>query len=129
MLDFSVAGIFPLECCERRPAIRIRRPVGSMERPAGPCDRELHHPDDHSKFSLGDIHDRMPAILSPDNYDLWLDPAFRNPPSVSEMLKPFDATIMRRYPVSTRVNQVQNDDADCTTPIETDSSPSQAQLF
>ena len=37
---------------------------------------------------LADIHDRMPVILSPDNYDLWLDPAFRNPPSVSEMLKP-----------------------------------------
>jgi len=78
---------------------------------------------------LADIHDRMPVILSPDNYDLWLDPAFRNPPSVSEMLKPFDAAVMRRYPVSTRVNQVQNDDADCATPVEYDSSPSQAQPF
>jgi putative SOS response-associated peptidase YedK len=78
---------------------------------------------------LADIHDRMPVILNPDLYYLWLDPAFRNTASVSEMLKPFDATIMRRYPVSTRVNQVQNDDADCGTPIETYSSPSQAQLF
>jgi putative SOS response-associated peptidase YedK len=78
---------------------------------------------------LADIHDRMPVILNPDHYDLWLDPAFRNTASVSQMLKPFDATIMRRYPVSTRVNQVQNDDADCAMPIETDSSPSQAQLF
>jgi putative SOS response-associated peptidase YedK len=39
---------------------------------------------------LSDIHDRMPVILSPDNYDLWLDPAFRNTSSVSEMLKLFD---------------------------------------
>jgi putative SOS response-associated peptidase YedK len=78
---------------------------------------------------LADIHDRMPAILRPADYDLWLDPALRNTAAVSEMLKPFDATVMRRYPVSTRINQVQNDDADCATPIETDSSPSQAQLF
>lgn len=62
-------------------------------------------------------------------FDLWLDTAFRNTTVVSEMLKPFDATVMRRYPLSTRVNQVQNDDADCAKPIETDSSPSQAQLF
>ena len=43
---------------------------------------------------------------------LWLDQACRNTTVVSEMLKPFDTTVMRRYPVSTRVNQVQNDDAD-----------------
>jgi putative SOS response-associated peptidase YedK len=75
---------------------------------------------------LADIHDRMPVIVSPDHYDLWLDPAFRNTTAVSEMLKPFDATLMRRYPVSPRVNQVQNDDADCATPIETDSSVTRA---
>ncbi len=78
---------------------------------------------------LADIHDRMPVILNPHHYDLWLDPAFRNPVSVSEMLKPFDSTVMRRYPVSTRVNQVLNDDADCAQPIELGASPTQAQLF
>ena len=30
---------------------------------------------------LADIHDRMPVILNPDDYDLWLDPAFRDTPS------------------------------------------------
>jgi putative SOS response-associated peptidase YedK len=78
---------------------------------------------------LADIHDRMPAILKPDDYDLWLDPSFRNPASLSELLKPFDASPMRRYPVSTRVNQVQNDDVDCARPVELDSSPAQSQLF
>jgi putative SOS response-associated peptidase YedK len=78
---------------------------------------------------LADIHDRMPVILSPDDYDLWLDPAFRNMASVSEMLKPFDPSQMKRYPVSTRVNQVQNDDADCAKATELDSSPIQTQLF
>jgi putative SOS response-associated peptidase YedK len=78
---------------------------------------------------LVDIHDRMPAILHPDNYTLWLDPAFRDLASVSRMLRPFEPALMRRYPVSTRVNQVQNDDPDCAEPVEPDSSPTQAQLF
>jgi putative SOS response-associated peptidase YedK len=78
---------------------------------------------------LANIHDRMPAILSPDHYDLWLDPAFRDVASVSEMLRPFDATLMKSYPVSTRVNQAENDDADCARPIDLDASPVQRALF
>jgi putative SOS response-associated peptidase YedK len=78
---------------------------------------------------LADIHDRMPVILSPDNYDLWLDPAFQDTRSVSQMLKPFDPVLMKRYPVSMRVNLVQNDDADCAKQVELDASPIQAQLF
>ena len=78
---------------------------------------------------LASIHDRMPVILRPENHDLWLDPAFRNTISISEMLRPFEAKMMRSYPVSTRVNQVQNDDADCATPLEAGASPVQAHLF
>src|SRR5258705_359719 len=78
---------------------------------------------------LADIHDRMPVILKHDDYDLWLDRAFKDTPSVSEMLKPFEPALMRRYAVSTRVNQVQNDDADCAKPAEPDPSPAQPQLF
>ena len=37
--------------------------------------------------------------------------------------------MMRSYPVSTRVNQVQNDDADCAKPVEPGASQAQAQLF
>ena len=64
------------------------------------------------------IHDRMPVILDPDNYDLWLDPGMTNVEAVSEMLKPYDAGMMRCYPVSTRVNHVANDDAECSAPVE-----------
>jgi putative SOS response-associated peptidase YedK len=78
---------------------------------------------------LSDIHDRMPVILRPDNYELWLDPAFRNTSSVSEMLKPYDTVLMRRFPVSTKVNQVLNDDAECAKPLERESSPAQSLLF
>ena len=56
------------------------------------------------------VHDRMPVILDPDNYDLWHDPGMRDEVAASELLKPFDARLMRCYPVSTRVNHVANQD-------------------
>jgi putative SOS response-associated peptidase YedK len=60
----------------------------------------------------------MPVILHPDNYDLWLDPGFVDFTAVSEMLKPYDARLMRCYPVSSLVNHVANDDAECSAPVE-----------
>jgi putative SOS response-associated peptidase YedK len=78
---------------------------------------------------LADIHDRMPVILRPDDYELWLDSAFSNTASLSEMLTPFDAGKMRRYPVVPRVNNVLNEDADCAKPVKPEASPTQAQLF
>jgi putative SOS response-associated peptidase YedK len=78
---------------------------------------------------VSDIHDRMPVILRPDDYDLWLDPTFKDEGSLSQMLKPFDAALMKRYPVSTRVNNVQNDDADCAMPLDREPSQAQTLLF
>lgn len=64
------------------------------------------------------VHDRMPVILDPSNYDLWLDPGMTNVDAACDFLKPFDARLMRRYPVSARVNHVANDDAECAAPAE-----------
>jgi putative SOS response-associated peptidase YedK len=69
----------------------------------------------------------MPVILDPDNYDLWLDPGMNNVEAVSEMLKRFDARLMRCYPVSTRINYVANDDEACSAPVEL--TETQAGLF
>ncbi len=75
-----------------------------------------------------EVHDRMPVILKRDDYDLWLDPAMTNVEAVAELLKPYAAHLMRAYPVSTRVNQVQNDDEDCARAVETE-APSQPGFF
>jgi putative SOS response-associated peptidase YedK len=64
------------------------------------------------------VHDRMPVILDPDGYDLWLDPGMTNVDVASDLLKPYDARLMRCYPVSTRINSVVNDDAECSRPVE-----------
>jgi putative SOS response-associated peptidase YedK len=65
-----------------------------------------------------EIHDRMPVILSPEDYELWLDPGFARMDALQEMLKPYPADEMRCYRVSERVNQVKNDDPECAAEIE-----------
>jgi putative SOS response-associated peptidase YedK len=74
------------------------------------------------------IHDRMPVILDPADYDVWLDPGMKDSVGVSELLRPFEPSAMRRYPVSSRVNNVQNDDAECSLPVAPEPPPQQ-QLF
>ena len=64
------------------------------------------------------VHDRMPVILHPESYDLWLDPGMQNVAAISELLKPFDPQFMRCYPVSTRINRVENDDEECSRRVE-----------
>lgn len=63
-----------------------------------------------------DVHDRMPVILPPESYDLWLDPGFKDRDGIADLLKPMSAAAMKKYPVSTRVNSVDNDDAECSAP-------------
>ena len=60
----------------------------------------------------------MPVILGPDAYDLWLDPGMRNVYAVCELLRPYDASQTRSYPVSSRINHVANDDEECSRPVE-----------
>ncbi len=64
------------------------------------------------------VHDRMPVILPKDHYYAWLDPGMTDVQVVSEFLKPFDPSLMRCYPVSTRINRVENDDVECSRPVE-----------
>ena len=64
------------------------------------------------------VHDRMPVILEPESYDLWLDPGMTKVEAVSDLLKPCDAQLLRCFPVSTRINHVANDDEECSRPAE-----------
>jgi putative SOS response-associated peptidase YedK len=73
------------------------------------------------------VHDRMPVILHPDSYDFWLDPGMTDVQVISELLKPYDARMMRCYPVSTRINHVANDDLECSQPVEV--AEAQDRLF
>lgn len=63
------------------------------------------------------IHDRMPAILEPRFYDVWLNPEMNDARAALEVVMPFDAARMRLYPVSSRVSHASNDDPECSAQI------------
>ena len=63
------------------------------------------------------LHDRMPAILPPEAYEVWLDPAVQHPATLRPLLRPYEAGEMVACPVSTRVNSPRNDDAGCVQPV------------
>jgi putative SOS response-associated peptidase YedK len=56
---------------------------------------------------VADIHDRMPVILAPRDYARSLG----DEPDPRELMRPFPADLMRMWPISTRVNKPENDDA------------------
>ena len=59
------------------------------------------------------IHDRMPAILAPDDYAAWLDPAVQEPTQLLPLLRPYPSEAMVAYPVGTLVNSPANDVPEC----------------
>ncbi len=67
------------------------------------------------------IHDRMPVILKPEDYDLWLDPLAKNPEELKALLKPFQATDMKGYRVSDKVNKANKEGADLVSPVDDES--------
>jgi putative SOS response-associated peptidase YedK len=58
------------------------------------------------------LHDRMPVILEPGEWDSWLAPA-AEPATLETLLRPFPASGLAADPVGTLVNNVKNDAAGC----------------
>jgi putative SOS response-associated peptidase YedK len=77
------------------------------------------------------LHDRMPAILGPDEWEAWLDPGAADPDArhVLDLLSPADDGFLRLRPVSTRVNAVANDGPDLLDEVEPQAVEEAATLF
>jgi putative SOS response-associated peptidase YedK len=67
---------------------------------------------------MAPVHDRMPVILKPEDYNLWLDPQVQDSRKVQPLLQPFPAEAMTAYPVSTIVNSPKNNKPECIAPVE-----------
>jgi len=68
---------------------------------------------------VADVHDRMPVILDPDDYDFWLDPAMKDEEALKELAQTvYPGEALEAYRVSTHVNNPQNDDPDCLEPLD-----------
>jgi putative SOS response-associated peptidase YedK len=72
------------------------------------------------------IHDRMPVILEPRDYDRWLEPGDPDRPPI-DLLRPYPAEKMEAWPVSERVGNVKNDDPELLAKVET--PPENLKLF
>jgi putative SOS response-associated peptidase YedK len=66
---------------------------------------------------MAGIHDRMPVILPPEEYDLWLDPEFEGKEKLLSMLRPYPADELTAIPVSTIVNSPRNENPACVEPV------------
>jgi putative SOS response-associated peptidase YedK len=62
------------------------------------------------------IHDRMPVIVRPEMYDLWLDAARHDYADCAPVLEPFPAELMEAHKVSGRVNSPANDESSLIEP-------------
>ena len=59
---------------------------------------------------LAGIHNRMPVIVDPGDWALWLDPEVGEEEVLRPLLAPYPAEAMEAVPVSRRVNNPKNDD-------------------
>lgn len=64
------------------------------------------------------IHNRMPVILDPKDYDLWLDLEVKKSELLQPLLRPYPSEEMTAYPVSKAVNKPSNDSTECIESIE-----------
>ncbi len=62
---------------------------------------------------LKPIHDRMPVIVPREMWDLWLDPAVREPEELAPVLRPYPAEELELYEVSKLVNRADYDGPEC----------------
>jgi putative SOS response-associated peptidase YedK len=60
----------------------------------------------------------MPVILTPEQYDLWLDVRVQDANRLLPLLSPHPAEGMSAYPVSPLVNNPANDSPTCQLPLE-----------
>ena len=76
--------------------------------------------------SLGQIHDRMPLMLSPDRYDAWLDPRQNSKDDLLALLEPAAPGRLEAYPVSTMVSNVKNNGPELVDPLPLEDLPADA---
>ena len=62
-----------------------------------------------AKRTLGGVHDRMPVVIPPDAFNLWLDCAHVDVETAMTLVAPAPDTVLEAYEVSTAVNRTAND--------------------
>jgi len=66
---------------------------------------------------LQPIHDRMPVILPPPDWDTWLDKSITRGDRLQPLLKPLASELMESHAVGTKVNSPKNNTPECLQPL------------
>ncbi len=67
---------------------------------------------------MAPLHDRMPVILHPTEFDLWLDRATNNPDKIQRLYQPYPAEQLQEWEVSTLVNSSDNETPESIVPLQ-----------
>jgi len=67
--------------------------------------------------TLRSLHDRMPAVIPAEAFDLWLDCANVEAETAAALLVPAPEDLFEAYEISTAVNRTANDSADLMEPL------------
>jgi putative SOS response-associated peptidase YedK len=79
--------------------------------------------------SLKALHDRMPVILHPDDYDRWLEPGDPNYPPI-DLLKPYPDEFLKAWRIKPDVGNTRNDRPDLIDPYDPPADPNDSpRLF
>ena len=63
------------------------------------------------------LHDRMPVIIQPDDFHLWLSKNMHDPEQLQQLYKPFPAEEMTAYKVPDLVNNLRFDSPACIAQV------------
>jgi putative SOS response-associated peptidase YedK len=72
---------------------------------------------------LAALHERMPVILPPEAFDLWLDCRRVDAPTATALLLPARAGLLEAYEISPAVNRVANDGPELIAPVASQPAP------
>jgi putative SOS response-associated peptidase YedK len=67
--------------------------------------------------TLRAVHDRMPAVIAPEAFDLWLDTGRVDAEIAAALIAPAPETLFVAHEVSTAVNRTANDSAALIAPL------------
>lgn len=72
----------------------------------------------HANATMAAVHDRMPVILEPENFDLWLDNEEADVNDAAALMRPAEEDVLELFEISTAVNAVRNDGPEIQAPVK-----------
>lgn len=69
------------------------------------------------------VHERMPVILEPETFDIWLDVRRYDVDDALALARPAADDVLEMYEISTKVNRASYDALDIIAPVAADATP------